>query len=110
MPRPGTLTAAAVLWIITGVLLTVSYGSAALRAFLDGNDVMAAVASVLTVAAVVIWQLGRGLRHGSDNRTALTVLSLVGLGLFPLVLAAIVLQYVPASRQWFAMPPAETTP
>ncbi|WP_158840358.1 hypothetical protein [Saccharothrix deserti] len=108
LPRPGTLTAAAVLWIITGVLLTLAYGFEAVRAFGYGNDIRAAVGALLTVAAVGIWRLGSGLRHGHDNRIGLIMLGLVpGLGLFPLVIAAIVLQYLPASRRWFALPPAK---
>ena len=111
-PRPGTVTAAAVLWICDGVLLTVAFGFEALRAYgIDGDVTRAAVAVVLTVGAALIWRFGSRLRFGHDNRVTLTVLgALSGLGIVTLifVVPAIVLQYLPASRQWFALPPADS--
>lgn len=108
MPRPGALTAAAVLWTITAGFLSLSYGFSALTAFGYGEDTLAALAGFWAAGSVVLWRLGSGLRHGRDNRAALTVLGLVvGLGLIPLVIVAIVLQYLPACRRWFALPPAE---
>lgn len=110
VPRPGTVTAAAVLWICNGVLLTVTFSLEALRAYgMHGDVTRAGLAFVLTTGALLIWRFGSRLRYGHDNRVTLTVLgALSGLGIVTLVFVvpAIVLQYLPASRQWFALPPA----
>ncbi|MFD0205448.1 MULTISPECIES: hypothetical protein [Saccharothrix] len=108
VPRPGTVTAAAVLWISEGVLLTLAYGFEALRAFGTYGDVTRGTFAL--AFAVVIWRFGSRLRFGYDNRAVLTVLgALSGLAIITLlfVVPAIVLQYLPASRRWFALPPAE---
>lgn len=110
-PRPGAVTAAAVLWITEGVLLTLAYGFEALRAFgTEGDVVRGTFACAFTVGAALLWRFGSRLRHGHDNRAALTALGAVsGLAIVTLVLVvpAIVLQYRPASRRWFALPPAD---
>ncbi len=110
-PRPGAVTAAAVLWVIEGVLLALSFGFEALRSFGTYGDVVrAAFAAALTVGAVVMWRFGNRLRYGRDHRAALTVLGVlsgVAIITLPLAVPAIVLQYLPASRRWFALPPAE---
>jgi hypothetical protein len=108
--RPGTVTAAAVLWIIDGVLVTLAFGFRALTAFgTDGDVVTGTVAAAFAVGGAFIWRFGNRLRYGQDNRAALNVLgALSGLTiiLLPLVVSAIALQYGSASRRWFALAPA----
>lgn len=109
VPRPGTVTAASVLWMVLGGWLVLAYGYAAILAFGAARDLMGVMAVGLTVVAIVVYRLGRRLRYGRDTRTALAILGLLNsLSLLPLLLVipAIVLQNRPSARHWLALPPA----
>ncbi|MGA6167013.1 hypothetical protein [Amycolatopsis magusensis] len=103
--RPSSVTAAAVLWIVLGVWLTVTgFGALPIRQIPFG------VALVVLVAGLAVWWLGAALKRGADVRTAAAVLGLVtAVMVLPVVFAlpAIILQYRPASRRWFELPPAQ---
>jgi hypothetical protein len=111
VPPPGTVTTASVLWVANGVLVTLAFAYQGLQYLGTYGDVGAATfCGVFVAGGVLIWRFGSRLRHGHDKRTVLTVLGAVsGLALFTLLLVvpAIVLQYRPASRRWFALTPAE---
>lgn len=100
--RPGTVTAASVLWIVLGSLL--SLGAVGQLGAPAGVDIpFGAVALVLALGVLLI-VLGVRLRRGSDTRVGLTIVgALLSLGLWPALLTvpAIVLQFRPSSKAWF---------
>lgn len=112
--RPSTVTVASVLWQIAGgvvVLWGVALTNVEPATFRGVNIVV--VQAVCLVIGVVCWRWGKHLRYGRDVRLALTILGVVSsLLILPVLFAlpALILQHVPLSRNWFALPARRTDP
>jgi hypothetical protein len=101
--RPVTVTAASVLWIVLGSML--SLGAVGFLGSPEGANVSLAAIALVVALGVLFVVLGVRLRRGGDTRVILTVLGgLLSIALWPalLVVPAIVLQFRPSSKAWFA--------
>lgn len=108
VPRPGTITAAAVLWIVLGVWMMLAGVGTTVQAFNHswGRPAWIGCGTIAVVGAL-LWRLGTSLWRGRDVRTRLVVwgaLSCFLLVTVIFVVPALVLQYHPRSRRWFALP------
>lgn len=105
--RPQAVTAASVLWIILGgVLIAGAIGEAAELSAYAPDGAGASAGGFVIVVGVVLIILATRMRRGKEGaRTALTVIgSILMLALWPilLVVPALILQFRPDNKAWFA--------
>ncbi|HEY3681530.1 MAG TPA: hypothetical protein VGL93_00740 [Streptosporangiaceae bacterium] len=104
LPPPAQVTAAVALWICTGVL-TLAVCVLLLLNAPGATDGGMARGTVPGMAAIVCLCVANRLRYASRSTrgwlTGLGVVMLAGVVPIPFVVAAVVLQYLPASNAWF---------
>ncbi|MFC0625765.1 hypothetical protein [Kribbella deserti] len=113
VPRPRTITAAYVLWLLVAATLILFGGFLLVTGWLSFVDAAnLTVRVMLVLLGFGVWWFATLLAAGRDVRLVLLIMGGMScLVLLPALfaIAAIALQFVPASQRWFQLTPLDHT-